>query len=231
MKKTILIIEDDRTISDELSDALGFFDFKVERAFDGIKGYRRYSESNPDLIILDVMLPGIDGFEVCRKIRQSDPVVPIVMLTAKALESDKLLGFELGVDDYVVKPFSLKELVARVKAILKRSEQRGKSIQSEAVELAIGKGTVDFKNFTILKRGKAYKLTPKENCILRLFAEKPNEVISRERIIDEIWGEDAYPSPRSIDNAILKFRSILEENPKKPKYFITVHGAGYKLSL
>jgi len=225
----ILLIEDDETIANELADTLSFFDYKVFKSFIGIEGIKLFTKIKPDLIILDVMLPGVDGFEVLKKIRENNKIIPVIMLTAKSLESDKLLGFELGVDDYIVKPFSLKELVARVKVALKRSTKDLNNTNLDRIK--IGNIDVNFKNFIITKKEEEFQLSPKENKILKLFVNNPNEVINRDRIIDEVWGDDYYPSPRTIDNFILKLRSIIEENPKKPVYFITVHGAGYKLVI
>lgn len=230
--KKILIIEDDNIIASELADTLSFFEYDVLRSSDGIDGISVFEKSNPDLVILDVMLPGVDGFEVLKKIREKNKEIPVIMLTAKSLESDKLLGFELGVDDYIVKPFSLKELVARVKVAIRRSNRIKNIGEKEEENIAvIGESKINFKNFTIKKGDDEYHLSPKENKILKLFVEYPNEVINRDRIIDVVWGDEYDPSPRTIDNFILKLRSIIEDDPKKPKFFITVHGAGYRLVL
>ncbi len=222
--KKILIIEDDKTIVEGLEDTLLFHDFTVFTAATGRQGLEVFQEQAPDLIILDIMLPGVDGFEVCKKIKHLNKDVPIIMLTAKSQESDKLLGFELGVDDYVTKPFSVKELVARVKAVLKRSAEPGK--KEEIVK--VGKVEINFKNFTVIKEGIEYPLSPKEYEILKLFIKNPDEVIDRNRIIDVVWGDEYYPSPRTIDNFILKLRNKIETDPKQPEHIITVHGAGYR---
>jgi DNA-binding response OmpR family regulator len=227
--KKILIIEDDKVISKEIADTLKFFEYKTHIAVDGIDGIKLYKKIKPELIILDIMLPCIDGFEVLKRIRAFDANVPVLMLTAKSSESDKLLGFELGVDDYIVKPFSLKELVARIKVALKRSST---GLNSQDLETAIiGSTHINFKDFIVRKGKEEYQLSPKENKILKLFVNNPNAVINRDKIIDEVWGDDYYPSPRTIDNFILKLRSIIENEPKKPEFFITVHGAGYKLVI
>jgi len=221
----ILIIEDDKTIVEGLEDTLQFHDFTVFTAGSGREGLKMYQKHKPDLIILDIMLPGVDGFEVCKKIKQSDKAMPIIMLTAKSQESDKLLGFELGADDYITKPFSVKELVARVRAVLKRSAGNPK------VEniVTVGTAEINFKNFTVNREGAGYALSPKEYDILKLLVAHPDEVIHRDRIIDEVWGDEYYPSPRTIDNFILKLRTKIETDPKNPRYILTVHGAGYKL--
>ncbi|MDQ1354837.1 MAG: Response regulator [Acidobacteriota bacterium] len=220
----ILIIEDDKTIVEGLEDTLQFHDYETITAGSGKEGLASFQKEKPDLIILDIMLPGVDGFEVCKKIKQSGHDIPIIMLTARSQESDKLLGFELGVDDYVTKPFSVKELVARVGAVLNRSK---KSINKEDI-VVVGKAEINFKNFTVTREGVEYPLSPKEYDILKLLISHPDEVIDRNRVIDVVWGNEYYPSPRTIDNFILKLRGKIEEDPKKPEYILTVHGAGYK---
>lgn len=226
----ILVIEDDQTIAAALADTFKFHDFEVLTAVDGKQGYRQVVAWNPDLIILDIMLPGLDGFDICKKIRKQDQYIPIIMLTARSQESDRLLGFELGADDYVTKPFSVKELVARVKAVLKRSNPKNR-IQREKEDqlVTVGKAIINFKHFTITREGVEYSLSPKEYEILKLLVEHPGEVIDRNRIIDVVWGDEYFPSPRTIDNFILKLRNKVEEDSKKPVHILTVHGAGYKL--
>lgn len=228
--KKILIIEDDKTIIEGLEDTLQFHDFQVFTALNGREGVALFREHKPDLVILDIMLPGVDGFEICKKLKQDAPEVPVIMLTAKSQESDKLLGFELGVDDYVTKPFSIKELVARIKAVLHRSAGRAKkNVQTEQEDVAIiGRAEINFKNFTISKDGEEHAMSPKECEIMKLFVQNPGEVIHRDRIIDEVWGDEYYPSPRTIDNFILKLRTKIEDDPRNPEHFLTVHGAGYK---
>ncbi|MEN8152856.1 MAG: response regulator transcription factor [Acidobacteriota bacterium] len=226
--KKILILEDDRTIVEGLTSALTFHEFSVISAGDGIEGYNLFEEEDPDLIILDVMLPGADGFEVCRKIRAKDPRVPIIMLTAKSQESDKLLGFELGVDDYITKPFSAKELIARIRAILKRLEPK---VENKKNEVKVGSATVYFDQFLVERGNREFTLSPKEQQILKLVFDNNGKVISRDKIIDEIWGDEYYPSPKTIDNFIVKLRNKIEDNPKKPEHIITIHGAGYKFII
>ncbi len=231
--KKILLIEDDHTIVEALEDTFKFHDFQVLIATDGKQGFRLFDEEKPHVIVLDIMLPDLDGFEVCKKIRRSDERVPIIMLTARSQENDKLLGFELGADDYVTKPFSVKELVARVNAVLKRSavsssEDRPPGNKEENI-FTIGEAEVNFRNFTTSRSGKEFALSPKECEILKLLVENPDEVIDRNRIIDRVWGDEYFPSPRTIDNFILKLRNKIEVDPRKPAHIMTVHGAGYKL--
>jgi DNA-binding response OmpR family regulator len=222
--KKILIIEDDLTIVKGLETAFKFHGFDVLAADSSEKGLPLFQQEKPDLVILDIMLPGLDGFEACKKIREQDRQTPIIMLTAKSQESDKLLGFELGADDYVTKPFSAKELIARVKAVLKRTSH----VPTQKQTVTIGSAVVNFDNFTVSKGGEECSLSPKEHAILKLFVDHPDTVISRSRIIDEVWGDEYFPSPKTIDNFVVKLRSKIEDNPKKPRYILTVHGAGYK---
>jgi len=220
----LLIIEDDLTIIKGLAAAFKFHGFEVFFAESSETGLPLVRQKKPDLVILDIMLPGLDGFETCKKIREQDQHIPVIMLTAKSQESDKLLGFELGADDYVTKPFSAKELIARVRAVLKRS-----SVQSPLKrEVQIGTAIVNLDNFTICKGGTEYSLSPKEHAILKLFIDLPDTVVSRSRIIDEVWGDEYFPSPKTIDNFIVKLRGKIEDNPRKPRHILTVHGAGYK---
>lgn len=223
----ILVIEDDATILEGINDTLRFHGYSVLEALNGQEGLKIAQKEHPDLIILDIMLPDHDGFEILKKIRETDREIPIIMLTARSQESDKLLGFELGADDYVTKPFSVKVLMARIKAVLKRSGSR----KSQEKELVIGDAVINLKNFEIHKKGETFQLSPKECHILKLLVQHPEEVITRERIIDEVWGEDYFPSPRTIDNFILKLRTKIEDDPRNPDHILTVHGAGYKLKM
>ncbi len=224
----ILIIEDDRAIIEGLEAALNFHGFQVITAESSEKGVPLFQSESPGLVILDVMLPGLDGFEACKRIKEIAPQMPVIMLTAKSQESDKLLGFELGVDDYVTKPFSAKELIARVKAVLKRSAHQPEPAPQQKQEITIGSAVVNFSHFTVTKDGTESSLSPKEHAILKLFVQNPDTVISRSRIIDEVWGDEYFPSPKTIDNFVVKLRNKLEDTPRKPQHILTVHGAGYK---
>jgi len=223
----ILIIEDDRILQQGLAETLQFHGYKTFSAGDGLAGLKMYSQQRPDLIVLDITLPGVDGYEICKQVRRQDEKTPILMLTARDRENDKLLGFELGVDDYLTKPFSIKELVARVQALLKR-----KDVEKDApTTVRIGAAEVLFRRFEIRRGKRTLEMTPKENAILRLLAAHAPEVVSRDRIIDEVWGDEYDPSPRTIDNFILKLRQKIEQDPARPEHLLTVHGAGYKLIL
>jgi len=227
--KKILLVEDDPTIVEALTSALTFHDYQVTSAGSSEDGYGRFVSEKPDLLILDINLPGADGFELCRKIRKEDPAVPIILLTARVQESDKLLGFELGADDYVTKPFSAKELIARIGAVLKRSESR--PAERGQAPLMIGKAEILLDHFLVKRGSEEFSLSPKEHHILALFLEQPGKVISRDEIIDQVWGDEYFPSPKTVDNFIVKLRNKIEDDPKKPKHILTLHGAGYKLIL
>ena len=222
--KKILIIEDDPTIIEGLETAFRYHDFQVVHAGSSESGLPLIGQEKPDLVLLDLMLPGLDGFEACKKIRRQDPRLPVIILTAKSQESDKLLGFELGADDYVTKPFSAKELIARVKAVLKRTA----AASPGGAVVTIGTAVVNFDDFTVCKGGSEAPLSPKEHAILKLFVQHPDMVISRSRIIDEVWGDEYFPSPKTIDNFVVKLRGKIEDDPKNPVHILTVHGAGYK---
>ena len=225
--KKILIIEDDSTLQQGLVESLQFHGFETISAADGRLGFEWYNQRHPDLIVLDIMLPGLDGYEICKKIRRQDEKTLIIILTARDRENDKLLGFELGADDYLTKPFSIKELVARVQALLKRTVR-----ETEApTTVRIGAVEVLFRRFEIRRGGRTLDMTPKEAAILRLLTASSPEVVSRDQIMDRVWGDDYDPSPRTIDNFILKLRQKIESDPARPEHLLTVHGAGYKLIM
>jgi DNA-binding response OmpR family regulator len=221
----ILLIEDDPVIREEVADTLRFFDYAVSQAGSGEEGCRLALATPVDLVVLDIMLPGVDGFAVCRKLKERKPGLPILILSAKGQESDRLLGFELGADDYLTKPFSLKELVARVKALLKRSPAAGHA----PATMAIGAAVVDFERYQVVRDGQAHELSAKECRILQLLARHSGQAIGRDRILDEVWGESYNPTPRTIDNFIRKLRTKIEDDPDRPHHLLTVHGVGYKL--
>jgi DNA-binding response OmpR family regulator len=228
-KQTILIIEDDQTLREGLVEAFGFHEYQTLSAADGLRGLELWGQEKPDLIILDLMLPDRDGYEICRRIRSDGDHLPILMLTAKGQEADKLLGFELGADDYMTKPFSLRELVARVKALLRRAELTRCAPDSAEEGVLIGLARVHLGRFTVEKGGRVHDLSPRECAILRLLLRHPGQVLDRYTVIDRVWGHDYDPTPRTIDNFINKLRKKLEDDPAHPRHLLTVHGAGYKL--
>jgi len=223
--KKILVIEDDPTLQQGLAETFQFHGFTVFTAGDGPGGLELAERHRPDLIVLDIMLPGLDGYEICKRIRRRDDRTPILILTARDQESDKLLGFELGADDYLTKPFSIRELVARVQVLLKRASSQTETRST----IRIGAAEVRFRRFEIEREGNSFDMTPKEAAILKLLVGCSPEVVDRNRIIDEVWGGEYDPSPRTIDNFILKLRQKIEPDPARPRYLLTVHGAGYKL--
>ncbi len=225
--KTILIVEDEEPIREGLSDAFKQEGYKILPAKDGNFGYKAVLTKKPDLVILDLMLPGLSGLDVCKKLRSGSNQTPIIMLTAKSTEADKIVGLELGADDYVTKPFSVRELLSRVKALLRRSESRSEKKEG-AKKLVFDDVKVDFLKFKAEKAGRKLEISKTEFKILRFFATRCEEVISREAFLDEVWGYDEFPTTRTVDNFIVKLRSKIEKTPKKPKHLITIYGVGYK---
>ncbi len=224
----ILVVENEEGILMPLQDDLEQEGYKVESARDGESGLRKAVETEYDLIILDVMFPGgPDGFEVCRQLRKAEVATPVIMLTAKSQEVDRVLGLELGADDYVVKPFSTRELLARVKAVLRRS----RVAESGVTQARIGDVEVDFKQYVATRDGQPLLLTALEFALLHLLVQHRNEVLSRDRILDEVWGEDVYVTPRTVDTHIANLRKKLEPDPSKPRFLLGVRGVGYKLAL
>ena len=229
MMKRILIIEDDVAILRGLKDNLEYESYEVLTAADGEEGYFLIKEKKPDLIILDLMLPKMNGYELCRKVRNEGVTTPILMLTARSEEMDRVHGLDLGADDYVTKPFSVPELLARIRAIIRRI-QKAKTGDLPN-DLKFGEVSVDFKSFEARKGGAVLDMSRKEFGILRLLAARPGEVITRDELLDEVWGYDQYPTTRTVDNHIALLRNKLEDDPSKPRHLVTVHGVGYKLVL
>ena len=220
----VLVIEDEPAIVTGLRDAFEHNGFSVISAADGQTGLDLAVSKTPDLIILDLKLPKKDGMEVCRELRNRNIWTPIIMLTARSAEPDRIAGLELGADDYVTKPFSIRELIARARALLRRA-----AAPEGAPERArVGDAIVDFKQYVVIKGSQTYGLTPMEVSLLRLFMGHPHEVITRERLLNDVWGFNAFPTTRTIDTFLLRLRHKIETDPRKPVHFITVHGAGYK---
>ena len=224
--KKILIVEDEVGIVLGLSDQLEMEGHTVVTAADGEAGLAAVKAHRPDLIILDVMLPKMDGLEVCRELRQKGCKAAILMLTAKGEEIDKVLGLEFGADDYVTKPFSLREVSARVKAILRRTDQREQMREIE--RLAFGPVVLDFRRLEARVNGKRIEFTAREFRIMKVFAERPGEVISRDEFLNRVWGQEVYITNRSVDNQIWNIRQKLEADPDHPRYLVSIRSAGYK---
>lgn len=222
--KRILVVEDDKAIVRGLRDNLKSEHFEVVSAADGVAGLELAKKEALDLIILDIVLPKMSGYDVCKSLRAGGVQVPIIMLTGKDKELDKVLGLELGADDYVTKPFSVRELIARVKAQLRRQT----SVVTELVEVTFGEIYVDFRKQEALKGKKALSMSAKEFQLLKYFAEREGNVISRERLLSDVWGYEATPTTRTVDNYILALRKKIELDPAKPKHLLTIHTVGYK---
>jgi two-component system alkaline phosphatase synthesis response regulator PhoP len=220
----ILIVEDEEAILMALEDNLKLEGYEVESAIDGEKGFSMANARGYDLIILDIMLPRMDGFEVCKQLRQAGIMTPILMLTAKSQEIDKVLGLELGADDYVTKPFSPRELLARVKALLRRSKQVQKGMDG----YAFGDVAVDFKKYEAKKRGQLIYLTALEFSLLYFLVQNMGQVMTRDAILDEVWGKDVYIQPRTVDKHIAELRKKIEDDAARPEHIIGVRGVGYK---
>ena len=226
--KRILIIEDDISILKGLKDVLMFKSYEVFTAIDGKSGYEMAVDKKPDLIILDIMLPKMDGFTLCKKLRDQGNMTPVLMLTARGEEPDKVQGLDIGADDYVTKPFSLPELLARVRALLRRgSEEEIEKKPPNSIKL--GSVSLDFKKYEALKQGQPLSLTPKEFGVLRCLAARAGDVVTRDELLDSVWGYEKFPTTRTVDNHLAQLRSKIEENPSEPRYLITVHGVGYRL--
>jgi two-component system response regulator VicR len=223
MNKRILIVEDDAALARVLADNLTFFGFEVEWVDDGAAAIGRVRAFSPDLVLLDVMLPGRDGFELCGLIRQGGRT-PVIMLTARDQKIDKLKGLELGADDYVTKPFDVEELHARIRAVLRRARRT-------AVRITIADAVIDFVTFTATRGRYDLRLSRREFDLLSYLAEREGRVVPRGELLKEVWGFPDEPSTRAVDYAIRRLRRKLEPDPHNPRHIHTVHGDGYSLTL
>jgi DNA-binding response OmpR family regulator len=226
MKSRILIADDERPMRTALSDALAAAGYRVLVAENGEVALEKILREKPDLVLLDVMMPRLDGFALCSELRRLEVDTPILFLTAKGMVSDRVNGLDCGADDYLVKPFSTEELLARVRALLRRGRREG----VEAGSICLGKVRIDFAAHRVTRQGEEVHFTAKEMAMLRLLARHPGEVVSRERFLDLVWGHAAFPTTRTVDNHIASLRAKIEEDPARPLFILTVHGAGYKLA-
>ena len=230
MKTRILIIEDDPHILLGLEEILKGEGYETVACSRGDKACEAVAKHQPSLVVLDVMLPGLSGYDVCKQLRAKKVTTPILMLTAKGQEMDKVVGLDLGADDYVTKPFGVRELLARIHALLRRGNSAANASDNETV-FKIGAATIDPKKFE-LKRGKAVEeLTSKELKLLQLFHAHPGEVFSRDKLLNEVWGYGYYGTTRTLDQVIVQLRKKLGDSGDHPKHLLTVHGVGYKLAL
>ncbi len=223
-RRRILVIEDEPDLVRGLRDALEFEGFEVISSGLGREGVRLLRERGPDLVLLDLMLPDANGFSVCEEIRSTHPLVPVIMLTARSQETDKIRGLDVGADDYVTKPFSIGELVARIKAIFRRLHRAPANEQ-----IVIGAATVDPLKHEISRKGKVSALSFYEVELLRLLWERSGQPVTREEILEKIWGVSGHATTRSVDNFVVKLRKKIEENAAKPRHIVTIYGTGYKL--
>jgi len=222
----VLIVEDDEAMATALRDGFAYEGFEVSLARDGAAGLRMAGESRPDLIILDVMLPKMNGLDVCRQIRKDGSLVPVIMLTARGQEIDKVLGLKLGADDYVTKPFGFLELMARVEAVLRRGTATRPGLQT----YRFGNVEVDFRKSEARKKGRLLNLSPREFRLLEYFIQHRGQVVDRDALLDAVWGYDRAPLTRTVDMHVAKLRKKIEDSREEPRFLITVHRMGYKFT-
>jgi DNA-binding response OmpR family regulator len=220
----ILVVEDEPAMVAGLRDNFEFEGYEVITAQDGIEGLERALEESPDLVVLDVMMPRMSGLEVCKQLRAKRASLPIIMLTARGQEIDKVVGLELGADDYVTKPFSIRELLARVKSVLRRTAVLPKDKEQHSFSDV----EVDLRRCRVVRSGKALDISSKEFDFLKYFICHPGETLSRDRLLEDVWGYENYPTTRTVDTHLVRLRQKLEPDPEQPQYFLTVHGTGYR---
>jgi two-component system alkaline phosphatase synthesis response regulator PhoP len=220
----ILVVEDEPNMVAGLRDNFEFEGYQVITARDGVEGLQRALDESPDLVVLDVMMPRMSGLEVCKQLRAKRGSIPIIMLTARGQEVDKVVGLELGADDYVTKPFSIRELLARVKAVLRRTSV----VPKDQDRRSFGEVEVDLRKCRVLKSGQVIDISSKEFELLKYFIVHSGETLSRDRLLEDVWGYDNYPTTRTVDTHLVRLRQKLEPNPDQPQYFLTVHGTGYR---
>ena len=220
----VLVVEDDPGILRTVADNLRFEQYEVVTATDGESAYRTQQQELPDLIVLDLMLPRMSGFELCKRLRADDVQVPVLMLTARGEEADRVRGLDTGGDDYLTKPFSLPELMARVRALLRRAASPGSSLDA----LRFGEVTVNFRRYVAERAGHRVDMTRKEFALLRFLASRQDTVVTRDEILNRVWGFESYPVTRTVDTHIAGLRAKLEADPARPVHIQTVHGVGYK---
>jgi DNA-binding response OmpR family regulator len=219
----VLVVEDDPGILRTVADNLRFEQYEVLTATEGEAAYALQQKERPDLIVLDLMLPRMSGLELCRKLRMADVQTPVLMLTARGGEADRVHGLDLGGDDYVTKPFSVPELMARVRALLRR-----RTASAEVSHLTFGEAEIDFERFVARRGGRSVEMTRKEFALLRFLVSRKNTAVTRDEILNKVWGLDSYPVTRTVDNHIAGIRAKLEVNPAQPVHIKTVHGVGYR---
>lgn len=220
----ILIIEDEKDMVTGLKFNLEARDYTVIAAYDGEEGYQKALSEQPDLVLLDLMLPKLNGYEVCKRLKKEVPNLPIIMLTAKSQEVEIVTGLELGADDYITKPFSVLELLARIKTVFRHTKS---GLETNEVH-QFGNLEINLKKYESRKKGQSLKLSPREYEILKCLIERKGEIVSRDELLNQVWGYDSFPNTRTIDAHIAKLRSKIEDKPEEPKLIVTIHGIGYK---
>ncbi|MDR3609292.1 MAG: response regulator transcription factor [Ignavibacteriaceae bacterium] len=222
--KKVLLVEDSVPIAQGVQLGLTDENFETDISYDGEEGFQKAIKGPYDIILLDLMLPHKNGIDICRDLRKEDVLTPIIILTSRKTETDKILGLEVGADDYVTKPFSIKELIARMRAVMRRSEKTFK----ETEDYSFGNVQIHFKQMEACKSGIPVKLTTTEFKIMKYFSQHEGVVITRDNFLDDVWGYDSFPTTRTVDNYILSLRKKIEDDPANPVHLITVHSAGYK---
>ena len=225
----ILIVEDEKPLRMALADALAAEGFTVLEAADGAAGLELALKEDPDAILLDLMLPKKDGFSVLRELREDRLTTPVLILSARGEEWDRIHGFEYGADDYLTKPYSSRELILRLRAVLQRAAGATPGIDRDAGKARFGEVTVDFAGYTLTRGDQRFGLSRRELDLLRYLLDHAGEAVERERILDEVWGKDAFPTTRTIDTHVRRLRTKIEADPEAPRHLLTVHGVGYKL--
>jgi DNA-binding response OmpR family regulator len=220
----VLVVEDDPGILRTVADNLRFEQYDVVTATDGETAWEIQRSQRPDLIVLDLMLPRMSGLDLCRQLRAADVQVPVLVLTARGEEADRVLGLDLGADDYLTKPFSVPELMARIRALLRRAS----SATGLPATLRFGEVEIDFRRYAAHKRGRPIEMTRKEFALLRCLASRTDTVLTRDELLNKVWGFEAYPLTRTVDNHIASLRAKLEADPSRPVHIQTVHGVGYR---
>ena len=223
-KTRILIVEDEPAMVAGLRDNFEYEGYEVISAADGVEGLEKAINDQPDLVVLDVMMPRMSGLDVCKQLKSRRPAIPIIMLTARGQEIDKVVGLELGADDYVTKPFSIRELMARAKAVLRRATPH----TPVAEVYRFSDVEVNVRSNQVLRAGRQVELSAKEFALLAYFVAHPAETLTRDRLLDAVWGYENYPNTRTVDTHIVHLRQKLEPNPEEPRFILTIHGSGYK---
>jgi DNA-binding response OmpR family regulator len=220
----VLIIEDDVSILRGLKDNLRFEGYEVYASTDGKEGFQLALNKHFDLLLLDIMLPGLNGYEICRRLKKEKPQLPIIMITARDSEMDTVAGLDIGADDYISKPFGIPELLARIRAVLRRSSNH----EQEIANYSFGNVTLDFRKFQAEVNNKTIDLSSKEFAVMQYLIQHEQEVVHRHELLEKVWGFEVIPTTRTVDNYILELRKKLEEDPSHPKHIVTIRGAGYK---